>query len=671
MIDKFKYLKRIMLIASLIEAIVIIGYIIFTGASSIIGDFNHYKIVTAIVFGIAFVVSAILLVIGLHKVEKEARKNHIDIANTLGADITEAFLYGELGLIVYDAAQTIIWTSDLFEDRNIVCVGRTIEEFIPEASAFFKKGTTVPEEVKCVINNRTYSIINKNELNLLVLKDVTEVDDLYQTKQEQQLVYMTITMDNLLDLRKSSQSKQTEEMVEIELEVRKQIAEWAQSYNAFITNVKEDLYVMIASEEQYAKIAKDKFSVMAKVEEITKSTTLPLTISIGIGRGSADFNIIASLSSSAIDVALSRGGGQIVINNYGAHMEFVGGTTEIRTKRNAVRSKVLSQSLSTHIENNNKILIVPHNVADFDAIGSSLALFSLSVSKAKEAYVVCSLDQMELKTRAAVKQIFDATNVKQIFISENQAKALIDDNTLVIMTDVSRPTITTCPSLIEVSKNVAVIDHHRRGEDAVDNPIFSLVETSASSASEIVVSLIKYAKDKHEFGDKIATMLFAGLLLDTNGFKVNASAETFETAMLLKEQGADTSTANDFLKDEFEEYELKNKIISNSETVTFGTIIASAPEEMIVDRTILAKVGQDALQVKGIKAIFVVGKIGQDTIGVSARSDGTFNVQFIMEKMGGGGHFAMAATQINDKSVEQVKDEIKKLVETYSDEIKQ
>jgi c-di-AMP phosphodiesterase-like protein len=165
-------------------------------------------------------------------------------------------------------------------------------------------------------------------------------------------------------------------------------------------------------------------------------------------------------------------------------------------------------------------------------------------------------------------------------------------------------------------------------------------------------------------------MMLSGILLDTNGFKVNTNPDTFESAMILKEFGADNSRANSYLKDEYEEFILKNKIMNNAETVQFGIVIAASDEDTIIDRTILARVAIDAMGVKGIKAMFVVGKIGVDQIGISARSDGSVNVQLLLEKLGGGGHFSSAAAQINGKKINDVKAEVIKLIEVYQNEAK-
>jgi c-di-AMP phosphodiesterase-like protein len=244
-----------------------------------------------------------------------------------------------------------------------------------------------------------------------------------------------------------------------------------------------------------------------------------------------------------------------------------------------------------------------------------------------------------------------------------------NDESLVVVVDVHRLSMTTAPKLISKAKKVIIIDHHRRAEEAIDDPVFSYIDPIASSATEMVVELIRYSQKKIKIKQRVATYMFAGILLDTNGFKTHTSTSTFEATMALKEHGADNEMAEDYLKDEYEEFALKNKILSNTITPYFGIVIACAPNSDPIERTILAKVGQEAMGVKGIKAIFVIGNINGNITGVSARSDGSINVQLIMEKLGGGGHFAAAAAQIKNATIEVVKTELLRLLDLYIREI--
>lgn len=667
MMQKIKRIKTYTFIVYIIETLVVLGLIIFKLVKDTNTTFVDNPTILFIIFSLIFGINIVVALLSQRSIEVDARINHIGITNTLGADISEAFIYGELGMIIFDSNQEIIWTSELFEERNIRCVGKNVTETFPEVKAFFDNTDQTPDEVKVALNSRDYSVLCLRELDLLVFKDTTEIDNLYEMKEKQAPVFITVAIDNLTDLESIGQDENT---TQYELEVRKLIIEWGKHYDVYTHLIGDDVYLIVAQEEEYIKMVNDKFNIMDQVHEVTKTANIPLTISIGVGRGNSDFNRLAELSSSAMDVALSRGGGQIVINNYGAHMEFFGGTTEIKTKKNTVRSRVLSQSLYTHIKSNDKILLAPHTNADFDAIGACLGLYTMAKAQNKEAWIVCPLNCMEIKTRTAIKDLFKKEEIDDIFIDEAKALTLVDDKTLVCLADINRAKLTPCPKLIEVAQRIAVIDHHRRAEDAIDNPIFSIIETTASSASELVVELIKFSKSKINIVPRVATALLAGILLDTSGFRNKCSAETFEACMLLKEYGADLDAANDYLKDEYEEYELKTKIMNNAETIHFGIVLTTAPDDLIVDRTILAKVGNDAMNVKGIKAIFVIGLIGQNEVGVSARSDGSFNVQLILEKMGGGGHFAMAATQIKDKSIADVREELIKIVDNYISEMR-
>lgn len=667
MMQKIKQIKTYAFWVYLAETVLILGLVVFKLAKKSATTFVDNPTILFIILTALVGVNIVTTLFSYRDIEIDARVNHISVVNTLGADISEAFIYGAIGMVAYDANREIIWTSELLEARNIRCVGQDLTTTFPETKAFFDSPDQAPDEVKVYLNSRVYSVLSLRELDLLVFKDTTETDNLYEMKEKQAPVFITIVLDNLTDIESLGQD---DHVVQYELEVRKLILEWGKKYDVYTRLISDDVYMIVAQEADYQKMVDDKFSLMNQVREVTKTALIPLTISIGVGRGNSDFNRLAELSSSATDVALSRGGGQIVINNYGAHMEFFGGTTEIKAKKNAVRSRVLAQSLYTHIQSAEKVLLVPHLDADFDAVGACLGLYTMAKAQDKQAWIVCPPNLMEIKARGAVRLLFSKEEIGEIFIDETKALSLNDDKTLVCIADINRPKLTPCPKLIEVAQRIAVIDHHRRAEDAVDNPIFSIIETSASSASEIIVELMKFSKKKINVPPRIATMLYAGILLDTGGFKNKCSAETFEASMLLKEYGADLAAANDYLKDEYEEYELKTKIMNNAETIHFGIVLTTSPVDMIVDRAILAKVGNDAMNVRGIKAIFVIGFIDQNTIGVSARSDGTINVQIIMEKMGGGGHFAMAATQIKDKTIEEVREDLIKTVDTYITEMK-
>ena len=602
----------------------------------------------------------------LRKIERNAKKNYLDIANTLGADMYEAYIFGEIGLVSYNAVYDVVWASELFEHRGIDILGKNLLSQFQSLGQFFNDSPNKPKELKLEFNQRTYNILHLAELNVLIFKDVTEVEDLYQTRKEEATVIGTIALDNLQDIMNIYDE---ESFIGRDQAIRKTILDWAKENNILIRRIKDDAYICFMQEKDYQVIAKKQFDLMSKIRVIGESEDASLSVSLGFGRGSTDLLKLSELSASAIDVALSRGGNQVVVNNFGGHMEFYGGLTDVKSRRNAVRARVLAQSFDANIQNSKDVYIIPHLDADFDAIGAALGVATIVKAHGKNAYLVCEERQIEIKSRMALKEMMSKGANDFSIVSPGVALERATDDSLVVVVDVHRLSMTTAPKLISKAKKVIIIDHHRRAEEAIDDPVFSYIDPIASSATEMVVELIRYSQKKIKIKQRVATYMFAGILLDTNGFKTHTSTSTFEATMALKEHGADNQVAEDYLKDEYEEFALKNKILSNTITPYFGIVIAWAPTNDPIDRTILAKVGQEAMGVKGIKAIFVLGNINGNITGVSARSDGSINVQLIMEKLGGGGHYSAAAAQIQNATIEVVKTELLRILDLYIREI--
>lgn len=646
----------------ILGSIAILGYRFFPEYFDFI-TFEDYMLV---VFCLLLVYAFSAYFFNIAKIEKKAKKNYLDIANTLGADMYEAYIFGEIGLISYNAVYDVVWASELFEHRGIELLGKNLLAQFQQLSQFFNEGTNKPKELKLEFNQRTYNVLHLAELNVLIFKDVTEVEDLYQTRKEEATVIATIALDNLQDIMNIYDE---EAFMGKDQAIRKTILDWSKENNILIRRIKDDAYICFMQEKDYQVVAKKQFDLMSKIRKIGESEDVTLSVSLGFGRGSTDLLKLSELSASAIDVALSRGGNQVVVNNFGGHMEFYGGLTDVKSRRNTVRARVLSQSFDANIQNSRDVYIVPHLDADFDAIGAALGVATIVKAHGKNAYLVCEERQIEIKSRMALKDMMNKGSNDFTIISPQVALEKYNDDSLVVVVDVHRLSMTTAPKLISKAKKVIIIDHHRRAEEAIDDPVFSYIDPIASSATEMVVELIRYSQKKIKIKQRVATYMFAGILLDTNGFKTHTSTSTFEATMALKEHGADNEVAEDYLKDEYEEFALKNKILSNTITPYFGIVIACAPSSDPIERTILAKVGQEAMGVKGIKAIFVIGNINGNITGISARSDGSINVQLIMEKLGGGGHFAAAAAQIKNATIEVVKTELLRLLDLYIREI--
>ena len=261
--------------------------------------------------------------------------------------------------------------------------------------------------------------------------------------------------------------------------------------------------------------------------------------------------------------------------------------------------------------------------------------------------------------------MYNRMELQNIILSQAQANAKLGSETLLVVVDCHSAKMTLYPDAVEKSPNIAIIDHHRKVEDAIENSNFSFHDSSSSSACELVAELIRYSDLRYPISEKVATLMLSGILLDTNYYRRQTGIRTYESSAFLKEYGASTEEADNFLKDDYEEYLLKTKIMNNVETPMYGILVAKTNKDDIVERAFLAKVANESLTLKDVKAVFVIGRTEMNEVSISARSDGTVNVQLILEKMGGGGHFNAAGVNRKGKALQETYQELIKILNLY------
>lgn len=305
-----------------------------------------------------------------------------------------------------------------------------------------------------------------------------------------------------------------------------------------------------------------------------------------------------------------------------------------------------------------------------DALGSCLGIMAICDWCGKNSKVVYNAKLAEKKCKMAFQNSFSKDAFDKMTISPEDAVGQVKDSTLVVVVDVSVPEMVMAPKLLDRAAKVICIDHHRRNDKFIEHPVLAYIEPSASSASELVTEMIRYAtaNPRIELKPTFATLMLSGIFLDSNYFKSKSTGmRTFEAAEILKEYGADNSVADDFLKDEFEEYSLITKIISTMQTPHYGIVYCVSDEKDIVERSTLAKVANQVMQLKDINACFVIGKTDEKNIRLSARSDGSINVQLLCEKMGGGGHYTMAAALFPGQNSANVVNTLLTTLDEYLD----
>lgn len=592
-----------------------------------------------------------------NKIDKKNSINNIKINSLVLNNLKEIDTFGEIGVLFYDDSFEVIWINDFLDSRMINIVGKNLIKYNNDFQLITEDKN---ETAKITINNRIYECKCLKELKMVIMKDVNQYENLLETYNNESPVILNITIDNYSDVLSLLDDTKTSEL---EARVRTTINEWSVNKRIFLKKIRNDAYVAVMQESSYKSILKEKFSLIDDIKNIYEEDN-NFTISIGVGRGINDYVKLSELASSAVDVALSRGGDQCVVNTYGKNMEFYGGGSESKSKRHKVKVKVVSKSLTALIQASESVYIMGHIQSDFDSIGACLGMYSITKQMNKRVKIVYDDKLVEIKARSAFRQSFEKEEIDEMIIKPNKVLEEMNENSLLLLVDVSNPDITMSPKIVDAANKIAIIDHHRPGDKLLAQ-IFAYQESAASSACEMVSEIIRYSENKIRITPEVATYMLTGILLDTNNYKNRTGSRTYEASMILKEYGADNVQATEFLKDEYEEYQLKVKILANSETPYYGVVVCMADDEDIVDRSMLAKVGQEVLDVKEIKACFVIGKIEDTKVGISARSDGTINVQKIMESLNGGGHFSSAATQIETSSIEEVKKMLYSKLESF------
>ena len=596
---------------------------------------------------------------------KRKGKADLKASSILGNDINEAYNFGEIGLAVCGPEDEVIWANDFLTDR----FPNLLDENIYRVFNFDRDSLIKSNEqrngahIKISKENRAYEVELIPEANLFLFKDVTDFTTVYEYNRNQSPVVGYIAIDNYSDIQMhiSDDTK----FAEMQSGVNDMIMKFASDHNALLRRIKDDRYLFIMTKENYESIETDKFSI---VDAVKKKYPRGFTLSLGVALGFPDYAKLASMASSALDVALSRGGDQAVVDRHGEALKYYGGKTDLAPSRNRVKTRTLSNSFVTILKNYRNVVIMGHKTADFDAVAASLGVYALCKSVSIPARI-CYEDQLvEDKARRAIECEFKKEEFDQIFVTMRELDSLIHEETLLVMVDHSNPTISIFEAYVKKFSHIAVIDHHRPGNQIISNPVFEDIDTSASSASEIITSFITYTPNNIPLDERTATFLLAGICLDTHFYHEHATNSTFEASAQLKNFDADSLKVVEFLKEDLEEYRQKISILDNGETPVTDVYITVSPDEEIVSEITLSRVADESISIRGIQAAFCIGRITPHVVKVSARSDGSINCAAIMEKMHGGGRFVMAATTLQDVTVDEVKAQLKEVLKDYLDD---
>ena len=568
-----------------------------------------------------------------------------------------------IGVIAYNEEYEILWLNRF--GRDIFGAGLYNEELKKIDLEIYTNVINRTQTFEYHIKDTIYRISHLPKKRLMYLTDITMYKELDQKYEDGKPVVGSLVMDNyeeaVRDLKEHEKNELRGKMVSI-------IMQWAEENHILVKTTRSDhRYVLVLSNKILNDLREKKFTILDEVRNAAKEREMTFTISIGLASGYGDFGELGTRADLMLDLALSRGGDQVVIKiENDEKILFYGGKTNPIAKPSRVRSRMNAQAYEKLIKESDQVIIMGHRYPDVDAIGASIGLLRMSLLLNKEAYIVLNPDELDHTNQIFVDEILKNENLAEYFIHQDQALKKITENTLLVVADTQDPRLVIMPELLTHTEKIAVFDHHRRGANYIE-AVLSYIEASASSTVELVVEMFDYFSQGIRISPFEASIMLAGIIVDTRRFSYHTGRRTYEAAALLKEKGADENLVQQLLRTPIINYYNRAHLIERIEIFKDSFLIAAADDFLMMEKVQLAQAADELLNIQDVKATFVLGRISGNSIGISARSLGDVNVQVLMEKLGGGGHLNNAATQLEATDIKEVISKLKKMIEGESD----
>lgn len=597
---------------------------------------------------------------GFWKALKEhGMKTEVDISRVLGKDAKDALSFGNVGILTYNEEYIVTWASPFFKEKNIDLTNRKLTSWIENIRTLFD------DDVDVVIgrsNGKIYEITRKRDAQILYVKDITDYYTMRQQYLDNEIVIGLLQLDNYMEY----QSYENEEiMAMINTHLRAPLVTWAKDNKMFVRRLRSDRFLVILNKEILKEVRSQNFTILQLIKDEANQLDVSITLSMAFAYGSNDFTILDDMVNELIELAQSRGGDQVAIRASGGAVQFVGGNSETSSTRSKVRVRIMAQSIQETITESNRIFIAGHVMSDFDCMGAALAVSSWAHALHKEVYIVLKNVPRDEQLQETMNTYRDTLLERHRFIAPEEASSMMDhEKDLLLMVDHGIPAISSAKEFVDRCSRILVIDHHRRSDAFVKHPLLTYVESTASSTCELIVELLQNIPNHIPIYELEATIMYLGILVDTNRFKMHTDGRTFEAAAALQNWGANSKRAEKALCEDYLYFSMKNALIQQARPYFDHFMIASIEDETL-EKTMMAQVSQALLLIKGCQASFTISRLKSDSsiVAVSARSDGSFNVQKILEKLNGGGHFSAAAVERKDMSVNEMKNAILELIE--------
>lgn len=620
----------------------------------------YYQWIVGTIATIIVILASIYIIIGEKKLVEEMQTFVENITYQIDEAGDEVFFRLPIGIIVYNDAYKIEWFNPY------------VQTLFPEQSLTNQSLTLLSENILrdlekeqayswLYIDDFIYFIQIDYEHKILYLFDRTTEKRQEQMYYKEKLVLGNIYLDNYEEI--SSNLDDTTKS-QLNTQITQTLNQWAVDYNFYLKRTSQERFLAVLTQESLGYLEKDRFEILEDLKKITldEAHRNPITLSIGVGVGNVSIIELAELAQSSLDLALGRGGDQVVIRNEEGKVRFYGGTTNPMEKRTRVRARVISHALKELVQDSDNVIIMGHKSPDMDALGAAIGILNIASSNDVEGYIILDENDMLAGISRVIDKIKQEETLWKHFISPEEAEAIMTSRSLVVVVDTHRPALVAHEKLVHQAERKVVIDHHRRGEDFIQEPTLVYMEPYASSTAELVTELIEYQPEKKKLSTLEATALLSGIIVDTKSFALRTGSRTFDAASYLRSKGANPVLIQDFLKEDLSTMVQRNKLVDTAYIHQDTLVIATGDEESVYNQITIAQAADILLTVDNVEASFVIAHLSEDTISVSARSLGDVNVQLIMEEMNGGGHLTNAATQIEDTTVEEVEKMLKEKI---------
>ena len=568
----------------------------------------------------------------------------------------EAFNKLPIGIILYDSQYNIIWAN---EHSKEIFNSKLIDSSIDSISKDFMSDVIRNQpQINMKFGDKSYEVIHNTEFNILYFFDVTEREETKKRYNERKLTIGIIELDNF---EESIKKFDMQEKATIRGSILGAISDWIGKYHGYLQTLQGDRMSFIVDKEAVLKMKKDNFDIFDKFEEITQKYRLKTSITIGVACHDINYDELGSIAQAQFELAEKRGGGQGCVNIENEAVSFFGAKSNAQEKNDLVEVRQQTLALKDHVQGSTNVILMCHNFADCDAIGSMIGAFHMVKTSGLDCKMAFDVNKADVTVKKIYEYISKDPALMENFITEEQALELMKPTTLLIVTDTQAPRLVMFPLLLQKASRFSIIDHHIDSAGVGFEGFLSDYRvTAASSAVELVTEMFSFYNPDIKISPLEASIMLAGVIVDTNNFTQRSGTRTFEVSATLKSYGADMIFVRKLLQESLDSERLISSSIAKAEI--YGnrfSLVTLDENQTIPDRTTLAKISDRQLTIAGVDASFTIGRIDQNTCGISARSLGdTVNVQLIMEGMGGGGHFNSAALQRKDCKILDLKNEL-------------